>query len=357
MTDSREKTSPIISLKGVCKDFAIGQKKARAVRAVDLDIERREIFGIIGSSGAGKSTLLRLINLLERPTAGRVIFDDADITESEGLQLRLARRKIGMVFQHFNLLHSKTVAQNIAFPLELAGERDRAVIANRVDDLLRRVGLEEHAAKYPKQLSGGQKQRVGVARALALQPEVLLCDEATSALDPQTTHSVLRLLAQINRDFGLTIVLITHEMNVVRQVCHRVAVLDAGKVVEMGPVESVFLHPRHPKTRELVRESDPGEIDATAVVAPIEGRLYRLTFTGDQTYHPVLGSIAREFGIDYVIRRGRVSSIRDIPYAQLDIAFVGGKTDAALTRLRSLGIDIEQLSGSDLQEPHLAATS
>ncbi len=224
-----------------------------ALHPTSMTIETGEVFGIVGHSGAGKSTLVRLINKLEPSTGGRILIDDEDITRYSAAELRAFRRKVGMIFQHFNLLSSKTVADNIAFPMKLAGIYSKAEIRSRVDELLARVSLSDHANKYPSQLSGGQKQRVGIARALACRPTILLCDEATSALDPQTTQSVLKLLADINKELGLTIVLITHEMDVVRRVCDRVAVMDAGRVVEMGgPVSEVFLHPpQHPTTRDL----------------------------------------------------------------------------------------------------------
>src|SRR5882724_2428373 len=228
----------------------------QALEKVNLEIAAGCIFGVIGSSGAGKSTLIRCINLLERPTEGQVFVEGNELSALPPRALAVARRRIGMIFQHFNLLSSKTVADNVAFPLKLAGDQPRRAIDRRVDELLARVGLSDQAHKYPAQLSGGQKQRVGIARALACGPNVLLSDEATSALDPVSPRSILRLLAELNRELGLTIVLITHEMEVVRRVCDRVAVLDAGRVVETGSVESVFLHPQHSATRRLVLEAE-----------------------------------------------------------------------------------------------------
>jgi len=222
-----------------------------ALAGVSLEVVRGEVFGVIGQSGAGKSTLIRLINALERPTAGRVEVDGIDVAGLAPAALRVLRRRIGMIFQNFGLLSSRTVAANVAFPLKLAdmprAERDAKVAA-----LLDRVGLTEHADKYPAQLSGGQKQRVGIARALATDPDILLCDEATSALDPETTRQVLALLRDLNRDLGLTIVLITHEMDVVRASCDRVAVLEQGRVVETGAVADIFAAPSHPATRRML---------------------------------------------------------------------------------------------------------
>src|SRR5690606_17964188 len=242
--------------------------------------------------------------------------------------LRAFRRKVGMIFQHFNLLSSKTVADNIAFPMKLAGIYSKPEIRSRVEELLARVSLSEHANKYPSQLSGGQKQRVGIARALACRPTILLCDEATSALDPQTTQSVLKLLADINKELGLTIVLITHEMDVVRRVCDRVAVMDAGRVVEMGPVSKVFLHPQHSTTRDFVFESESVDRDELQEdLQKAEGRILRLTFKGESTYKPLLGSVARQSGVDFSILSGRIDHIKDTPYGQLTLSLVGGDLD------------------------------
>lgn len=222
-----------------------------ALAGVSLEIVRGEVFGVIGQSGAGKSTLIRLINALERPTAGRVEVDGIDVASLAPAALRVLRRRIGMIFQNFGLLSSRTVAANVAFPLELA-DMPRAARDAKVAGLLDRVGLTPHADKYPAQLSGGQKQRVGIARALATDPDILLCDEATSALDPETTRQVLALLRGLNRDLGLTIVLITHEMEVVRAVCDRVAVLDHGRIVETGSVTDIFTAPAHDATRRML---------------------------------------------------------------------------------------------------------
>src|SRR6185437_8191026 len=254
-------------------------------------------FGIIGHSGAGKSTLIRLINLLERPSGGRILIGDTEMTALDEPALRAQRRRIGMIFQHFNLLASQTVADNVAFPLRLAGERDAAKIDARVGELL---------------------ERVGIARALANRPEILLCDEATSALDPQTTASVLDLLAAINRELKLTIVLITHEMDVVRRICDRVAVLDAGRIVESGTVADVFLHPRHATTRRFVNEALPEEAaSALAPLAQVGGRVLRLTFRGATTLSPVLSRVMRESGVDFNLLAGRIDRIKELPYGQL----------------------------------------
>ena len=247
----------IVELRDVSKHFRAAGRDVPVLSNVDLTVETGEIFGIVGHSGAGKSTLIRLVNALERPSSGRVLVEGEDVTAMDEPALRGLRQKIGMIFQHFSLLSARTVAQNIAFPLKLAGRMGEADIRARVTALIGRVGLSEHADKYPAQLSGGQKQRVGIARALATGPRLLLCDEATSALDPRTTRSVLGLLDEINRELNLTIVLITHEMQVIRALCDRVAVLDAGRIVESGEVDGLFRQPRHPVTEQFVAEFAP----------------------------------------------------------------------------------------------------
>jgi D-methionine transport system ATP-binding protein len=334
----------VIRFVDVHKSYRVDGQDIPALQPFNLDIADGEVFGIIGLSGAGKSTLIRLINLLERPSGGSILINDIEMTALAEPALRAQRRKIGMIFQHFNLLASQTVADNVAFPLRLAGERNADALRQRVDELIARVGLTAHADKYPSQLSGGQKQRVGIARALANRPSILLCDEATSALDPQTTASVLELLAEINRELKLTIVLITHEMDVVRRVCDRVAVLDAGVIVERGAVADVFLHPQHPTTRRFVNEALPEEAASElAPFAQVPGRILRLSFRGDTTLTPALGRVARETGIDFNILAGRIDRIKNLPYGQLTLAMQGEHVDTALTALHEAGIEIEEL--------------
>ena len=316
----------------------------QAVARTTLSIEDGEIYGIIGRSGAGKSTLVRLITLLERPTAGRVVIDGEDVTALDAAGLRRLRQRVGMIFQHFNLLSSKTVADNVAFPLKISGTRSRDEIRKRVLELLDRVGLREQADKYPNQLSGGQKQRVGIARALATDPKILLCDEATSALDPETTQSVLQLLAEINRELGLTIVLITHEMDVIRRICDKVAVLDRGQVVESGNAADVFLHPQHTTTRRFVQETEHvDENEQYADFAQVPGRIVRMTFRGESTYDPVLVQVARSTGMDFSILSGRIDRIKDTPYGQMILALSGGDQDAALRQIAEFGVIVEEL--------------
>ena len=334
----------MIEFHHVQKTYRVSGRDVPALQSTDLRIEQGQVFGLIGHSGAGKSTLLRLINRLEEPSAGRILVAGEDVTALDATGLRRFRRQVGMIFQHFNLLSSKTVAANVAMPLELAGELSREQITQRVAELLARVGLSEHADKYPAQLSGGQKQRVGIARALSTNPKILLCDEATSALDPQTTTAVLQLLAEINRELGLTIVLITHEMDVIRRVCDQVAVMDGGVIVEQGPVAQVFLHPQHPTTRRFVQEDEQvDENEQRDDFAHVSGKILRLTFQGEATYAPLLGTVARETGVDYSILAGRIDRIKDTPYGQLTLALTGGDIDAALARFQAADVHLEVL--------------
>ncbi len=334
----------MIEFHHVQKTYRVSGRDVPALQSTDLRIEQGQVFGLIGHSGAGKSTLLRLINRLEEPSAGRILVAGEDVTALDANGLRRFRRQVGMIFQHFNLLSSKTVAANVAMPLELAGELSREQITQRVAELLARVGLSEHANKYPAQLSGGQKQRVGIARALSTNPKILLCDEATSALDPQTTAQVLQLLAEINRELGLTIVLITHEMDVIRRVCDQVAVMDGGVIVEQGPVAQAFLHPQHPTTRRFVQEDEQvDENEQRDDFAHVSGKILRLTFQGEATYAPLLGTVARETGVDYSILAGRIDRIKDTPYGQLTLALTGGDIDAALARFQAADVHLEVL--------------
>ena len=326
----------MIRLEGVTRRFRTAAGERTALDAVDLSVTAGEVFGVVGRSGAGKSTLVRTINLLEQPDAGRVWVGDQDLMGLKPAALRAARRRIGMIFQHFNLLHSRTIRDNVALPLVLEG-RPRDLIARRVDELMERLGLAEHARKYPAQLSGGQKQRVGIARALACEPSILLCDEATSALDPETTEDILSLLDRLNRDLGLTLVLITHEMEVVRRVCDKVAVMEGGRIVETGATADVFLNPRTPATRSLLAEGEA----RTATPRPVGGMVARLVFRGQQTFQPVLSRVSRETGVDHAILAGRIGRFRDQPYGQLEISLLGGDPQAAIERLRAEGVEVE----------------
>ncbi len=314
----------MIQIKNLYKSYPSGDQTITALSNISLDIPKGEIYGIIGHSGAGKSTLIRCLNLLERPDKGQVMLDDTDITQLSSKELMLARRGIGMIFQHFNLLSSQTIFDNIAFPLRLQ-KLTSSEINQRVNELLELIGLTEHAHKYPAQLSGGQKQRVGIARAIANSPKVLLCDEATSALDPQTTQSILALLTDINKKLGLTIVLITHEMDVIKSICHKVAVIHDSQIVEEGPVEEIFLHPKHPVTRDFILDSgQQNELRKHLEAALSEGAsLYQITYSGMETFEPHLSNIIKKTDIDFSIFSGNISHIRDLPYGQLVISIKG----------------------------------
>ncbi|WP_432785890.1 Methionine import ATP-binding protein MetN [Oligella sp. MSHR50489EDL] len=306
-----------------------GRPVHTALSDVNLGIERGAIYGIIGRSGAGKSTLIRLLNLLERPSSGKVYFNDEDISSFKGAQLRELRHRIGMVFQHFNLLSSRTVLDNVCLPLRLLGvpKKDREA---RALELLEIVGLTEHTNKYPAQLSGGQKQRVGIARALANNPELLLCDEATSALDPETTQAILALLKDINQRLGITIVLITHSMDVIRSVCDRVAVLDQGHLVEEGEVIDVFLHPQHETTQSLLQESSG--VDAQAwkrLVKDSGAQVLRLSYRGESTSQPIISHLSRALGVQVSILQGTVGQLKDTAYGQLVVSIDGDAAQKA----------------------------
>lgn len=304
-------------------------KDVHAIKDVSLHINKGEIFGIIGRSGAGKSTLVRTINFLTQPTQGRVVVNGQCLNDLSLAQLRQIRTKIGMIFQHFNLLSSRTVFDNIALPLELQ-KTPKAEIEKKVTHLIDLVGLNDHKDKYPSQLSGGQKQRVGIARALANDPMVLLSDEATSALDPETTRATLELLQHINRTLGVTIVLITHEMEVVKEICHRVVVMDQGQIVEAGTVLDVFRHPKHPTTRAMladimIHDMPQRIIDKvkTLITAAEEkgrfAKLLRLTFIGSEVTLPVLSMLTRTYNVDFNILQGQVEELQGSNFGMLTI--------------------------------------
>ncbi|WP_230351634.1 methionine ABC transporter ATP-binding protein [Lelliottia sp. WAP21] len=309
----------MIVLRNVSKIFDNGKVKLTAVDNVNLTVEQGQIYGIIGYSGAGKSTLIRLLNGLEKPTLGHVTVNGQDISLVKGEALRQARLKISMVFQHFNLLWSRTVRENIAFSMQIAGV-PKAKIQTRVDELIELVGLKGRENAWPSQLSGGQKQRVGIARALANNPDVLLCDEATSALDPQTTDQILDLLLDINRRFNLTIVLITHEMHVVRKICDRVAVMEEGKVVEEGEVIKVFTHPQKPITQQFIRQVSQYTEKETfnpELTSELAGTVIKLTFTGHSTHQPVVGELTLRYGLPFNILHGKMTQTAHGVFGQL----------------------------------------
>ena len=320
----------MIELRHISKDFGTGEHAVHAVQDVSLTVETGEIFGIIGFSGAGKSTLVRCINLLERPTSGEVLLDGQELTALPPKQLRQARKKIGMIFQHFNLMPSRTVAGNVAYPLR-GGGLSREQIAAKVQSLLELVGIGDKADAFPSQLSGGQKQRVAIARALANDPSVLLCDEATSALDPQTTKAILHLLRDLNAKLGLTIVLITHEMAVVREICHRVAVMEHGRVAEQGEVFNVFVDPRQDITRSFIRTTSNLQkveelIAADSPVTRLKpGELIiRLSYVQRNAAEPLISVVTKLFDVSLNIIFADINIVQDAPIGGT-VAIISGE--------------------------------
>ena len=323
----------LIKIKNLKKTYESKSGNIYALKDISLEIKKGEIFGIIGQSGAGKSTLIRCINRLEEPTSGNVVVAGQDITQLSEFELRKARYEIGMIFQHFNLLASRTIYENVAFPLEIQGVSKRE-IEERVKPLLELVGLGERANYYPSQLSGGQKQRVGIARALASNPKVLLCDEATSALDPQTTKSILELLKDINKKFNLTIVLITHEMQVIKEICDKVAVIEGGTIIEQGEILEVFTNPQQQTTKEFISVINNQELPAVVkhlklLPTPIENGnlILRLAFTGSSTEEPIISGIIRRFDVNTSILYGNIDYIKDVPYGTLVVELAGEGTN------------------------------
>ncbi|MGG0738358.1 methionine ABC transporter ATP-binding protein [Niallia taxi] len=340
----------MINIQKVKKIYPSKRGKVTAVDSVNLTIDKGEIFGVIGYSGAGKSTLIRMLNGLEIPSEGTVSVAGYEVSKIKGRKLRQARQEISMIFQHFNLLWSRTVKQNISFPLEIAGvgkaERDKKVL-----ELIKLVGLEGREDAYPSQLSGGQKQRVGIARALASDPKVLLCDEATSALDPQTTDAILDLLVDINKRLGLTIVLITHEMHVIRKICHRVAVMEGGRVVETGPVIDVFKQPVQDITKRFVQQViEPDEAKDTIehLVANYKtGKIIVLGFVGESAEKPIITQLIRSFDITVNIIQGKISPTQNGSYGTLYVHLdgKGEEVDKAIQFLQSQEISVEVIEG------------
>lgn len=330
-------------------------REFKALNNVSLEIKPGEIFGIIGRSGAGKSTLVRCINLLNRPTEGSVIVNGKSLTELSEDDLRETRREIGMIFQHFNLLSSRTVYDNVALPLELVGT-PKDVIREKVEPLLKLVGLTEHAHKYPSQLSGGQKQRVGIARALTNDPKVLLSDEATSALDPETTTATLALLKRINKELGLTIVMITHEMQVVKQICDRVVVMNYGEIVESGTVTEIFMAPQHETTKALIGNVMAHDMPESILdrVREVRARhtmdnqvhLVRCAFSGNSVTRPVISECSRRFGIDFNILRGNVDLVQGETLGSLTVlieADINAYQDA-VRFMKENGVIVEEIT-------------
>ena len=348
----------MIELTHISKNFASGGRTVHAVQDVSLSIGKGEIFGIIGFSGAGKSTLVRCINLLERPTSGSVTVDGKEMTALSARELRQARKKIGLIFQHFNLMPSRTVFGNVAYPLRGSG-LSREQIADKVHRLLELVGIGDKAEAYPKQLSGGQKQRVAIARALANDPNVLLCDEATSALDPQTTKAILRLLKDLNEKLGITVVIITHEMAVVKEICDRVAVMEHGRVVEQGEVFNVFADPRQEITRSFIHTTsnlrkieELIEEDSPVVQLKPGELIVRLSYIQRNVSEPLISTVSRKFDIVLNIIFSDIAIVQNAPIGGT-VAIISGEREQitqAIAYLIEKNVGVEVIKDARVSE-------
>ena len=337
----------MIELKHIHKSY---DGSITALDDINLTIQDGEIFGIIGQSGAGKSTLVRCINMLEPPTSGEVLINGKDMTKLSNKELREERKHIGMIFQHFNLLSSRTVYKNVAFPLELAGV-PKADQEKKIMDILELVGLTEYRDKYPAQLSGGQKQRVGIARAIVTDPPVLLSDEATSALDPETVKSILQLLKDINRKLGITIIMITHQMEVIKQIADRVAVIEKGRIIEESSVVDLFTNPKTETSKKFIGSVMSNEIPEALrhmnitkdQLHPGDAMAIRLSFRGDVTDEPIVANLIRKYNLDLSILYGNIDYIHGVPFGKLIVTVDGkdGDVRAALDHLQGLPIDSE----------------
>src|SRR5690625_255624 len=320
----------MIEFRNVSKSFTSKNKEVKALETVNLHVHKGDIFGVIGYSGAGKSTLLRTVNLLETPTTGEVLVNGENLASLPKKQLRQAQKGIGMIFQHFHLLNSKTVYDNVAMPLLLSKVK-KEEIKKRVQETLDFVGLSDKVDNFPDQLSGGQKQRVGIARALVTNPSVLLCDEATSALDPQTTVSILNLLEKVNEAYNITILIITHEMEVIKEVCNRVAVMEDGEVVETGTVLDVFTNPQTNTTynfvKSIVRDEIPDYVYRELELAQYNGRVFQFKFFGVSSGKPVISQIAKRFDVEVNVLLANVIELGDIPLGHLLLELIGSNEE------------------------------
>lgn len=335
----------IIEVRDVTKVYRTKKGDINALDHVNLTIEKGQVFGIVGYSGAGKSTLLRLINRLEKPSTGQVFVEGSEITALKESALRKQRQNIGMIFQQFNLFKSKTVSDNIRYPLKLTKKYSKQEIEARVDELLSFVGLSDKKDDYPNQLSGGQKQRIGIARALATEPDILLCDEATSALDPETTDDILELLKKINQRLNITIVIITHEMEVVKKICDEVAVMEKGKVVEQNKVFELFTSPQHATTKRFVHSVLNDDIPKDINIS--NRRLYRFIFNHEQILKPALSEVGRQYHVDFNTLYGGITELTDKLFGNLLIEAVGqpGQINSALDDLVRKGIKVKEVEG------------
>ncbi len=334
---------PIIRLRNVGKEYRTANGPVVALDDINLDIERGEIFGIIGLSGAGKSTLVRCINMLETPTSGQVIFEGENLAAQSDKQKRMARRSMGMIFQQFNLLAQRNILKNVCFPLEIAGV-SRQDGKKRAMELLELVGLADRAGAYPAQLSGGQKQRVAIARALATNPKVILCDEATSALDPNTTKSILALLKEINRTMGVTVIVITHEMAVIEAICDRVAIIDQSHIAELGTVSEIFSEPKSKIGRQLILG------DAVNQVRFSESRQLRIIFDGRESTEPVISNLVLACKVPVNIMYAATKDINGTAMGQMIIQLPEEETDAnrVINYLKTIQVPYEEVTKNDV---------
>lgn len=313
-----------IVIENVCKTFSSKDGKVEALKNISLSIESGDIYGIIGMSGAGKSTLVRCMNFLEQPSEGRVLIDGKSLGDFSEKELRKQRESIGMIFQHFNLLMQKSVLENVCFPLYIQGKKKQEA-RKRAEELLEIVGLKDKKKAYPSQLSGGQKQRVAIARALASDPKILLCDEATSALDPQTTSSILELLKDINKRFGITIVIITHQMSVVREICTHVAIMNEGQVVEQGLVSEIFSRPKSVVAKEIIRRDAGTDVEAKAAGLPGEiqsGTIIRIVFSENSAFEPVISNLVLNFREPVNILRADTKNVGGVAKGEMVLEFM-----------------------------------
>lgn len=341
----------MIRLENIDVKFKNGDSYLHAVKDVNLNVDKGDIFGIIGFSGAGKSTLVRTINLIQKPSAGRVFIKDIEYTSLSERELREKRTKIGMIFQHFNLMSSRTIVENVLYPLKKSN-LSKEEKNKKAFELLELVGISEKANNYPAQLSGGQKQRVAIARALANDPEILLCDEATSALDPKTTNSILELLKEINRRLGLTIVIITHEMQVIKEICTKVAIMESGKIIESGKTIDIFSNPKEDITKNFIEMS--GKLEESIEVLKKDQNFYplkigeylvRLTYVGESAKEAIISKIYSEYKVSTNIIAGKVEYIQDEPLGNLIVILEGNSEDIkeAINYIKSSGTKVDIL--------------
>lgn len=337
-----------IELINVSKTFDSKEDQVEALKGVSLSIEKGDIYGIIGMSGAGKSTLVRCINYLEVPTEGEVVIDQKKLGDLKDEELRELRQSIGMIFQHFNLLMQKSVLENVCFPMYIKGKKKKEA-RERAKELLEIVGLSDKLTAYPAKLSGGQKQRVAIARALAMDPKILLCDEATSALDPQTTGQILELLQEINERFGITIVVITHQMSVVREICKNVAIMKEGEVVEQGSVSEIFAHPKSQEAKELIRKDAGVDVESEHKASVMEvrnGKRIRIVYTDNSSFEPVIANLILNFKEPVNIMYADTKNIGGIAKGDMIIEFMPDSThiDEMKAYLIERGLDVEEVS-------------